>query len=263
MAKFDVDGPNRLLIAKVGITAVDVKVDLYSDAKEHWIATADMKYPFPFRTVGGDPIGGGKFFGDGYFLTNGWKIRPHEADHELVFDGNLYLDSGESPGIVIPTVGDFVVLSIIERSSDAIGINTGGTIAPTQQEIRDALKIAPSAGASAAGSVDDKLDTLAIPPSVHLSVAYDDVATTLDLVSWLTRGNNIVASPTALSIVWRNPSGTTLFSLTQADATLLSTGHYVINNYVQPLNADTSYQVAVTITDATGSVTTQRSVVTT
>lgn len=125
MVKFTVDGPARLLIAKAGITAVDVKIDLYSDAKEDWAATESlMRFPFPFRTVGGDPIGGGKFFGDGYFLTNGWKIRPQEASHELTVTGNLFLDSTEVGGIFVPTLGAFTVLATVERSADAIGINS-------------------------------------------------------------------------------------------------------------------------------------------
>lgn len=124
MAKFDVDGINLLLIAKAGVTQVDVKIDLYSDAKEHWLTTVDAKYHFPFRTVGGDPIGGGTFAGDLYFLTNGWKIRPQEADHELLFDGNLFLDEGETGGIIVPTVGAFTVLAKIERSADVRAIET-------------------------------------------------------------------------------------------------------------------------------------------
>ena len=119
MAKFTVDGPNRLLIAKAGVTSVDVQVDLYSDSKEHWLTTDDVKYPPPFRTIAGDPISGTKNFSAGYFLTSGWKIRPDEADHDLLFDGNLFLDDGETPGILVPTVGAFTVLANIERSADA------------------------------------------------------------------------------------------------------------------------------------------------
>lgn len=119
MAKFTVDGPNLLLIAKAGVTSVNVETDLYSDAKEHWLATTDNKYNFPFRTVAGDPISPVKFLEGVFFLTSGWKIRPDEADHELLIEGNLYLDEGETPGLIIPTLGGYTVLATIERSSDA------------------------------------------------------------------------------------------------------------------------------------------------
>lgn len=118
MAKFTVDGPNLLLIAQAGVVDVDVQIDLYSDAKEHWLTTADNKFEFPFRTIAGDPIRAGVLFGDGYFLQNGWKIRPDEADHDLTIAGNLFLDVGETPGIFVPTVGAFTVLATIERSTD-------------------------------------------------------------------------------------------------------------------------------------------------
>lgn len=119
MAKFTVDGPNLLLIAKAGVTSVNVETDLYSDAKEHWLATTDNKYNFPFRAVAGDPISPVKFLEGVFFLTSGWKIRPDEADHELLIEGNLYLDEGETPGLIIPTLGGYTVLATIERSSDA------------------------------------------------------------------------------------------------------------------------------------------------
>jgi hypothetical protein len=126
MQKFTVDGVNSRLIAKAGVTEVDVQVDLYSDAKEHWLTTDDSKFEFPFRTVAGDPIGGGKYVGDHYFLGNGWKIRPQEADHTLSVDGNLWLDEGETGEIFVPTVGAFTVLALIERSADAIGVSEVG-----------------------------------------------------------------------------------------------------------------------------------------
>jgi hypothetical protein len=126
MVKFDVDTSAKLFIAKAGVTSFDVKVDLYSDAKEHWIVddTAN-KFNFPIRAIGGDPIGGGRFAGDFYFLRDGWKIRPQEADHTLTIEGNLYLDDGEVGGIVVPTVGDFTVLTTLERSNLTQTVETG------------------------------------------------------------------------------------------------------------------------------------------
>ena len=145
MAKFIVDGPNLLLIAKPGVVSVDVQTDLYSDAKEHWLATADNKYNFPLRTVGGDPIGGGKFAGDLYFLQNGWKIRPQEANHELLLDGNLFLDAAEVGGIFVPTLGGYTVLTTVQRSADVRGILTGATppdwTATEREQIRQRLGI--------------------------------------------------------------------------------------------------------------------------
>lgn len=260
MVKFDVDTTAKLFICKVGITAFDVRVDLYSDAKEHWIddATAN-KHTFPMAAFGGNDIdvGAGTRIPTYAFLLNGWRIRPQEATHTLTVGGAIVLvDGGGDP--FVNTIGSFIVRILYQQPVQAIAFNSGGVIAPTQQQIRDAMTLNRTLS-PAIGSIDEQLT----PPSAHLSVAADDAANTLDLIAWLTRGNAIVTAPTALSIVWRNPDGTTLFSLTQAQATLLATGHYSVNNWAQALAADTSYQVAVTITDSTGAVTTQRSVVTT
>lgn len=157
MEKFTVDTTNKLFVAKAGVTDFDVKIDLYSDAKEHWLGDATaMGFDFPIRVIGGDPVGGGKFAGDLYFLRDGWKIRPDEADHTLLITGNLFLDDGEVGNLIVPTVGDFTVVTIAERSNLVLAVNTGGTVAPTQQQIRDSLALATGA-TPAAGSIDARL----------------------------------------------------------------------------------------------------------
>lgn len=129
MAKFDVDTTNKLFIAKPGITSFDVKIDLYSDAKEHWIAGGvAFGFDFPVRTIGGDPVGGGVFAGDLYFLRDGWKIRPDEADHTLSITGNLFLDAGEAGGLFVPTLGDFTVLVNMRNSNLVLVAETAGTV---------------------------------------------------------------------------------------------------------------------------------------
>lgn len=136
MAKFTVDTTNKLFIAKSAIVSFNVKVDLYSDAKEHWITDSTaFKFDFPIRTIGGDSVGGGQFAGDLYFLRDGWKIRPDEANHTLTITGNLFLDAGEAGNLIVPTVGDFTVLVQAVRSNLVLGIETGGGTAPTEAEI--------------------------------------------------------------------------------------------------------------------------------
>lgn len=121
MAKFTVDTTNKLFIAKTGVTSFDAQIDLYSDGKEHWLVddTAN-KFDFPIRTVAGDPIGGSQSISAFFFLRDGWKIRPDEADHTLTVDGNLFIDEGESGGLFVPTVGNFTVLITTVVSSKAL-----------------------------------------------------------------------------------------------------------------------------------------------
>lgn len=130
MAKFDVDTTNKLFVAKVGVVNVDIKVDLYSDAKEHWLVDAVAGgFDFPIRTAGGDPLGGSQNIAPYFFLRDGWKIRPQESNHTLVFSGNLFLDEGEVGGLVVPTLGGFTVLVNIVTSPQALEIVTASNLA--------------------------------------------------------------------------------------------------------------------------------------
>ena len=77
-AKVTVDLDNRRIVVKTGVTSLDVQADLYSDLKEDWLANAlgEFAFEFPFRTLGGDPLGGGLLAGAYFFQRNdlGWQV---------------------------------------------------------------------------------------------------------------------------------------------------------------------------------------------
>ena len=92
-----------------GVVDIDVKIDLYSDGKEDWVSDVNLiKYTFPIRSVGGDPLPGDKALGATFFLDSTWKIRPYEGDHRLLVNGNLYSEDGTSP--FTQTVGSYNVM---------------------------------------------------------------------------------------------------------------------------------------------------------
>jgi len=129
MAKFTVDTTNKLFIAKAGVTSFDVKVDLYSDAKEHWLADATaMGFLFPIRPVGGDDIVAGESSVPLYgFLRDGWRIRPDEASHTLsVTGGILLVDGGGDP--FVDTVGAFTVRINYQQPVQAVAPQAAGLL---------------------------------------------------------------------------------------------------------------------------------------
>jgi hypothetical protein len=137
-AKVTVDLVNKLLIAKAGVTSLDVQVDLYSDLKEDWLANAngELGFDFPFyESVGGNFLATGKNLSSFFFLKTGWRIRPDEADHELLITGNLY--SGEEPAeaLTTATLGAYTVLVNLSRAFDAIAIQAGSGL-DTEQDAR-------------------------------------------------------------------------------------------------------------------------------
>ncbi len=191
MAKFTVDTANKLFIAKVGVVTFDVRVDLYSDAKEHWIADNNAnKFTFPFissttgrTTVQGgpeiDPIAG-TVIPTYVFLENGWRIRPQELDHTLAVTGGVILVQGGGDPFV-DTLADFTVRINYQQPVQAIGVSQGAVVAPTQQQIRDAMALATGAS-PAVGSVDGKLDVLdsSLQPSALQAAVWAAIRTDND-----------------------------------------------------------------------------------
>jgi hypothetical protein len=120
------DGPNKLIIVDFGITELDAKIDIYSDWKE-WMQVSDnSKFLQALSTTGGDPVVPGTLdVAPYFFLTNSWKLRPHEADHELLIVGNLYGESGAD--MFVPTLGGYTVSVQVERSVNSLQVTTGGS----------------------------------------------------------------------------------------------------------------------------------------
>lgn len=112
-----------------GIVDLDIKVDVYSDGKEDWRASASLfKYRFPLRAVGGDltPTGA---LGSTFFLDPGWKIRPYEADHRFAVSGNFFSEDGTSP--FTTTIGNYNVFleqalsNLVDQVSTGSGLDAG------------------------------------------------------------------------------------------------------------------------------------------
>ena len=123
-AKVNFDAANKLIIVTSApvlengdwVIDIDVKIDIYSDGKEDWLASSFlMGFEFPVRSVGGDPLPGSKELGATFFIASDWKIRSYEADHILRLNGNVYSEDGTSP--FVATVGTYNVTIINTVSS--------------------------------------------------------------------------------------------------------------------------------------------------
>ena len=81
-------------------------------ASQIWSAWVDWREENPqwslaFRQAGGDSLGGGLYIPPYFFLQPGWKVRPREANHQLVITGNLFTEDASSP--VVNTLGSYNV----------------------------------------------------------------------------------------------------------------------------------------------------------
>ena len=157
--KVDFDGPNKEIIVSEFVSGIDIKTDIYSDWKE-WVQLYDnAKYLPAIRTIGGDPVGGGLFAGDIYFLINGWRVIIRGPTN---INGILYNDEqGVSPyivedqGSVVASVSNlaYAVSTLSSESNDELilnklteilGILSGVSLEETSQK---ALKAATLAAA--------------------------------------------------------------------------------------------------------------------
>ena len=74
---------------------------------EDWLADQNLQVmKFPIEPIGGQTVAIGQL-GTTYLLKYGWHIKPYEADHELVIEGNLFTEGGEP--LVVDTTGTFRV----------------------------------------------------------------------------------------------------------------------------------------------------------
>jgi len=133
---------DKLIILNAGVTSYDAKVDLYSDTKEDWKSDSNLtKFRFPIQAVGGNSIGAGQVISPYYILLNGWRIRPHEANHILTVVGNVITDDESSP--FIATVGSFNVSIRSQVTSNSItsgGAGGGDATLAKQTEILNKIK---------------------------------------------------------------------------------------------------------------------------
>lgn len=123
------DGPNKIIELSSGTTALGV-IDLYSRWKD-WIAVGNAQYLPAFSPVGGEPIDAiaGTSIPLYAFLTNGWRIKPQEANHTLAVVGGVLLVDGGGDPFVNPT-GSFVVRINYQQPVQAITVSTGGGSSP-------------------------------------------------------------------------------------------------------------------------------------
>jgi len=115
-----------------GLIPVDVQRDVWSDLEDDWASTLALRrFTFPLVAIGGQTISAGKL-GTTYVLADPWQVAPYEADHEVVFDGNLFTELATTR-LVTPTVGAYTVTATRNLSTlvEVVESGTSG-LTPTE-----------------------------------------------------------------------------------------------------------------------------------
>jgi hypothetical protein len=137
---YSIDGPTKTISLTSGTITVSVR-DLWSRWVDWFLTSDNSKYALAMFNTGGDVIdaGAGTSIPIYVFLSNGWRIRPQEANHTLnINDGILVVDGGGDP--FVNTTGSFIVRINYSQPVQAISFSsTGGGSAPTKEEIRQEI----------------------------------------------------------------------------------------------------------------------------
>lgn len=130
------DGINRLIIISDAATEISIKTDVYSAWKE-WTRLRDNgKFLPAMRVTGGDPVGGGQYSGDIYFLINDWKIV---VGHSCLIDGVIYSDDFPSPFVQIE--GTQLVTNKVSSLVSVVETSTIVGNFPTPTDIVNAMDL--------------------------------------------------------------------------------------------------------------------------
>lgn len=197
MTKFIFDGPTKVIEGNPAAVVSGVfqftAQELYSEAIDWWLTGDNSKYPFPFITSGGDPLGGGVFSGVYVFMRNdlGWRgVPPDVGDIQVIIEGNFYpYDQNQAfflpwPGVVT------IIQSRVSQMTQAILTGSGVTS-------QDKLDIADTVWShtTSVNLLDKTALALAIlknktitNPTTGLMTVYSDDGTTPLLTAQLYEG---------------------------------------------------------------------------
>lgn len=153
------DGTAKLIILSAGTTYVSVK-EMYSKWKE-WVLIGNNAAFLPaMSAIGADPLPSGQL-GSTFFLENGWKIRPQEANHTLSITGNMYSRDGSDP--FVNTIGTWNVriISTVSTLVETVSVGGIGTAAEVANAVWDVAQTSHTTSGSmgaamgAAGTAGD------------------------------------------------------------------------------------------------------------
>ena len=136
------DGANRrIILNSTSVTASEIW-SRYMD----WLGadSNNAKWGLAMTQVGGDDLGGGLYIPIYVFLTNGWRVRPMEANHQLTITGNLFVAEGGSP--LVNTLGNYNVIAQYTVPVQAQAMATsGGSGGLTAEQATQLMKTATKA----------------------------------------------------------------------------------------------------------------------
>lgn len=117
-----INGETKIISLTSGTTSVSVR-DLWSRWVDWFLTGSNSRFLPAFSQTGGDiidPVQGIEI-PIYVFLTNGWKIKPQEANHTLnIIDGILVVNGGGDP--FVNTSGSYIVRINYQQPVQALSL---------------------------------------------------------------------------------------------------------------------------------------------
>ena len=121
-----------------GVISIDLAADLYSGAKDDWLANlgGERAHRFPFITAesAGQDTTGGRDEPAFFRLRNGaegWRIVPFDADHDLVITGTL-IPTDNTVRMMSARPGRTIL--VITDGSEVAQITQGNALSASQKQ---------------------------------------------------------------------------------------------------------------------------------
>ncbi len=142
------NGSTKQITVNDGVSTIGVREHLYSAWKRWVIEDNNMMFLPAMRVIGGDPIGGGLYAGDIYFMMNGWQIVLNQP---VTLTGILYHDDPISPYVINSGGGVIATVSAITQIVHVPVQVVEGTVNDIADIVADAV------AESVAGSIADSI----------------------------------------------------------------------------------------------------------
>lgn len=131
--KVDFNGEQRIIYVHPEVTTLDIRADVYTSWVDWLVLRDNMKFPPAVRSTGYDPIGGGVYTGDVYFLINGWKLS---VDLQRVrVTGVLYSDDYPTAYYTEAIVPQYPATVAALVNTVTVSGSTGPTVTEIRQEM--------------------------------------------------------------------------------------------------------------------------------
>lgn len=135
--KVDFDGINKLIHVHPEVTALDIRQDVYSGWVDWVLLRDNAKFLPAIRYTGFDPIGGGQYTGDTYFLINGWKLLIDLR--KVKVSGVLYSDNYDTAYFIDANTAQYPATVSSLVNTVVINVPNPNPEPPTAPEVAEAV----------------------------------------------------------------------------------------------------------------------------